>query len=212
VCQVIDRDGAGEAAKGHHHGKDDGPRVRLAAGFRRLGHVGTVADPAVATSNHGNDRYQIAADEGGPLGSGGRPSRSISGKLPVMDRVGRGLLPYGVVVAEYLLAAAVFVPAMRAAISAQPQEEMIGGNFALLLTALIAGVIALVVGLPVSLAILRRRTQSMYKQPASGPAWVVVVSKAAATGLLWGLLGAIPLTGCVIAAGNHLFPVPPAAH
>jgi hypothetical protein len=124
-----------------------------------------------------------------------------------MDRVGRGRLPYGVVVAEYLLAAAVFIPAMRAAISAQPPpEEMIGGNLALLIIALVVGVIALVLGLPISLVILRRRTQSMYQQPASGPARVVVASKAAATGLLWGLLGAIPLSGCVIAAANHLPP------
>jgi hypothetical protein len=123
-----------------------------------------------------------------------------------MDRVGRGLLPYGVVVAEYLLVAGMFVPTTWAVALAQPQEEMIPQNLALAIIALVAGVIALVLGLPISLVILRRRTQSMYQQPASGPAWVVVASKAAATGLLWGLLGAIPVTGCVIAAANHLPP------
>jgi hypothetical protein len=93
---------------------------------------------------------------------------------------------------------------MRAAILAMPQEELIGTDLGLAILALVAGVIALVLGLPVSLVILTRRTREIYQQPASGPAWVVVASKAAATGLLWGLVGAIPLTGCVIAAANRL--------
>jgi hypothetical protein len=109
-----------------------------------------------------------------------------------MDRTARTLLPYGVIVAEYLLAAGVLyggVLLLRPAVEAHTcVDSCFPGLFLLLV--LIGGLMVLSVGLLVGLVVLTvrlRRARDTEGQLQTGKAVAGAATDAAVTGLVSGL-------------------------
>ena len=118
-----------------------------------------------------------------------------------MDRTVRALLPYGVVTAQYLLAASALyggVLLLRPEPSAQPCVECHLGASWFLALVLICGALVLPVGLLVGLVMLTvrlRRARRAKELPQSASAIAGMASRAAVTGFVWGLV-TLPVLCC----------------
>jgi hypothetical protein len=118
-----------------------------------------------------------------------------------VDRITRVLMPYGVIVAEYLLAGgAIYGVVWLFATEPKPAQcaDTCMGDTAGLVVLLICGAIALTVGLPAALVLLTVRLRRAGRQGqllSSRKAMVRMASRTAGIGLACGLV-AIPVVCC----------------
>jgi steroid 5-alpha reductase family enzyme len=118
-----------------------------------------------------------------------------------MNRIARALLPYGVIVAEYLLTIGAACGVVWLIVSAPKPSECVDtcwGGGLILLILLVCAVIALTVGLLVALVLLTVRLRRLARRGQllpSGTAMVRMASRTAAIGLA-SALAAIPVVVC----------------